>query len=375
MSELAIPDLKIENFRCFRELSIEKLARVNLITGRNAVGKSFVLEALELYASRGDLGVLLRQLQTRGDLAVSHEAVGGRTWSKLAQPLESLAALFYGWSPDVTGRSLRVQTTLGELAVELVQEPLGRSTSGVAGDAEEDPQSSDGQSEPRLLAKWDGKRLLHISLFGEVTADLGLRNPQIKRRLDDLRLPVCSWRLGGPDFAALARMWSAVELLPAGARVREAMKLLHPGLEGLNFRQEGNGADRFVPQVKLAGMDRVIPLESLGDGSGRILAIALGLVSVQGGILLLDEVETGLHYSVESDLWRMVFKTARELNVQVFATTHSWDCIEAFQEAAAEADDDEGRLIRLQRKEDRLYVTTFDREDLAVVARHEIEVR
>ena len=65
--------------------------------------------------------------------------------------------------------------------------------------------------------------------------------------------------------------------------------------------------------------------------------IVLSLVNARGGVLLIDEFENGLHYSVQLDAWRMIFNLAQSLNVQVFATTHSWDAVESFQTAAAEA--------------------------------------
>ena len=82
----------------------------------------------------------------------------------------------------------------------------------------------------------------------------------------------------------------------------------------------------------------------------RALGISLALVNVKDGILLIDEFENGLYYSVQPELWQFIFRVARRLNVQVFATTHSWDCIEAFQKAASTDKQAEGFLIRLESK-------------------------
>ena len=76
------------------------------------------------------------------------------------------------------------------------------------------------------------------------------------------------------------------------------------------------------------------------------------LAHAKDGVLLVDEIENGIHYSVQPDLWRVVFEMATRLNVQVFATTHSYDCIKAFEEAARESEE-EGVLVRLARKGDR----------------------
>lgn len=111
----------------------------------------------------------------------------------------------------------------------------------------------------------------------------------------------------------------------------------------------------------------------------RIFAMTVGLIRAEDGILLIDEIENGLHYSVQPDLWQMIFETAKELDVQVFATTHSFDCIRAFQQAAEESGA-EGRLISLRRskREDedgKIVAVPYDEDTLKSVARSNIEVR
>ena len=107
----------------------------------------------------------------------------------------------------------------------------------------------------------------------------------------------------------------------------------------------------------------------------RILGIALAQVNAKDGILLIDEFENGLYYSVQPDLWRFIFRLAHSLNVQVFATTHRWDCIEAFQRAAREDRQEEGLLIRLESKKGEIGVTLYDEQELTIATREHIEVR
>ncbi len=110
--------------------------------------------------------------------------------------------------------------------------------------------------------------------------------------------------------------------------------------------------------VRLEGETDPTPLKSAGDGMVRIFQVALALESAKNGrttsadshnrpfrpellstravgMLLVDEIENGIHYTVLPDLWRFIFRVAHLHNVQVFATTHSWDCVEAFQGVAA----------------------------------------
>ncbi len=101
----------------------------------------------------------------------------------------------------------------------------------------------------------------------------------------------------------------------------------------------------------------------------RMFGIALALVNSRNGILLVDEIENGLHYSAQPDVWRLIFRLASRLNVQVFATTHSWDCIEAFQEDTQNA----GLLIRLESKKGKIVATLFDEQELGIATREQIE--
>ena len=107
----------------------------------------------------------------------------------------------------------------------------------------------------------------------------------------------------------------------------------------------------------------------------RAPGISLALVNARNGILLIDEFENGLYYTVQPDIWRLIFQVARRLNIQVFATTHSWDCIEAFQLAAKEEHQEEGYLIRLEYIQDKVTATVFDESKLGIATREHIEVR
>ena len=118
-----------------------------------------------------------------------------------------------------------------------------------------------------------------------------------------------------------------------------------------------------------------MPLRSLGDGALRLFAVALGLGVSRDGFLLIDEAENGIHYSVERDYWRMVLQTAHENNVQVVATTHSWDCIRGFAQAATDLNDVDGVLVRLDRQAETLHAVEYSEEELQIAAEQGIEVR
>ncbi len=127
--------------------------------------------------------------------------------------------------------------------------------------------------------------------------------------------------------------------------------------------------------VKLKGCDRPVPLKSCGDGATRLFGVALALANSAGGFLLIDEAENGLHWSVERNFWRMVLKATQENDVQVFATTHSWDCIAGFAKAVNETPEEDGLLLRLDRADGQVRAVAYTEAQLQVAADQRIEVR
>jgi hypothetical protein len=163
----------------------------------------------------------------------------------------------------------------------------------------------------------------------------------------------------GLSITDIGKFWDNVTLSPQENDVLKTLKIIEPDIERVNLigTQKSARYRERIPIIKISTFDDPIPLKSLGEGMNRIFGIALALVNSKGGMLLVDEVESGLHYSVHLEMWRFIFQAAKRLDVQVFATTHSWDCISAFQQASQENEED-GLLIRLENKKEKLFPLT-----------------
>jgi predicted ATPase len=168
-------------------------------------------------------------------------------------------------------------------------------------------------------------------------------------------------------------MFERIVLTPDEATVLQALRTIEPDIERIasigSARQSARDG-RGGLAMMVAG--RRIPIGSMGDGIWRLLGIALALVNARGGVLLVDEIDTGLHYSVLVDMWRLVLETARNLDVQVFATTHSRDCYEALA-AVAEAGRNEISLQRIERG--KIDAVSFSELEIRQAAERELEVR
>jgi hypothetical protein len=123
------------------------------------------------------------------------------------------------------------------------------------------------------------------------------------------------------------------------------------------------------------GAGTLIPLPEMGDGIVRLADLALVIREAAHGIVLVDEIENGIHYSALENVWKALGQAAREQDVQLFATTHSFECIAAAHRAFSEGDDYDLRLIRLERVKEKTRAVAYDREVLEAAIEADMEVR
>lgn len=102
-----------------------------------------------------------------------------------------------------------------------------------------------------------------------------------------------------------------------------ALQVVEPRLRSLRVQIMG-GVPLIYGDI---GAKRLIPFPLMGDGMSRLLGIALAMTDAQDGILLIDEIENGIHHSVMPELWKTVADLAERYNAQIFATTHSIECV------------------------------------------------
>lgn len=374
MSNLILNSLEIRNFRAFEHLQIERLGRVNLIVGKNNVGKTSLLEAIQLYASRASTPTFIWEIM-RARREVNKPFVN------VKDMLAALKYLFYGRNDikpgiqpikigPINSRSIGSSNLPSKTLSISIDWSIAETLNGVLNMRQLKPgedYSSDALV-PRFTIQAAGTTLSYA---------IDPLLPQGILRLNSNEIPCMFAPAHGLNEQHLTNLWDWIALTNLESEVLAALRLIAPGLVDLNFVSTPlSGGDR-IPVVKITNVDEPLPLYSLGDGMLRTLGISLALVNAKDGILLIDEFENGLYYSVQPDVWRLIFRVARSLNIQVFATTHSWDCVEAFQQAAQEntQNEGEGLLIRLESKMDKIVPTLFNARQLGIATREHIEVR
>jgi ABC-type cobalamin/Fe3+-siderophores transport system ATPase subunit len=379
MGKLFLDSLEIQNFRGFRHLQIEKLGRVNLIVGKNNIGKTALLEALELYARRGSPNLIRLFLRTRNELSDSARrglsSISGD--DELDRVLEALRYLFYG-RKEIKGNSLPGPLRIGSInsSTGMLMISLGWFTT--------EPNQPEGVAKWRLLQPEEylmvDNPIPRFSIeWGQQKINVPILARLPLRVLSQLQEANCiSIGVNGLTEGRTSLYWGRVALTDLEQEVLNALQIIAPGVSRLAFISDSEESSRVtvrVPLIKVKDIDAPFPFRGLGNGMSRILGLTLALVNAQDGILLIDEIENGIHYSAQQELWQMIFRLAGRLNIQVFATTHSWDCIEAFQKAAKENAQEKGMLIRLSLEQGEIDATLFDEEELQIVTRERMEVR
>jgi hypothetical protein len=359
-----LPSLTIEGFRAFRRLEVPRLGRVNLIVGSNNVGKTSLLEALQLLTAGARFPALLDIiLENRGEISMERQGSGREI---------DLLRVFHRSSSGESHRQLRVAAASRELAVSRAWALLDDDGEHLLGTRAgryrvvSDPSAPSWNAVEVLYVGMEGVPPFPLLLDGSLDLPTGLMD-----RADRAALKSCHVPAAGLRESESARLWDSVVLQGEEDFLIEVLRVIAPDIGRVFFIEAG---EHRVAFIRRAGQRTAEPLHSLGGGMRRLLDLALGLVDARGGLLLVDEIENGIHYSVQPDLWSLVFEAATRLDVQVFATTHSWDCIEAFQQAAA-AHPATGELIRLHRSDAGIAATVADEADLAIITRQAIEVR
>lgn len=359
--------LTIKDFRAFPSLELQGLSRVNLIVGKNNAGKTSILEAIEMLAWGGRPTSLLRGPRRRGEVSLE----GGEERPRVDFDVRHL---FLGHRiKDGASFSLAGGTNGETAVVRCIVKPASREQS----DPGLFPEQLDTEAPLVLLItgpdNTDGTAIA-VSPSGSLVGDVRRSFPFSSASALAAPSSVVFVGTEGAEAFSLQQIWDSLVLTPEEEKVVAAMKIIEPSIERLAFTSRDQRSAN-VAFVKLAGEDQRVPLGSFGDGTRRLLALAIFIAKAAGGVLLVDEIDTGLHYTTLESMWRFVIETARRLDVQVFATSHSGDCVRslAWLQTETPALAEDVSVHRIERGVEK--AVRYSASDIEVAARHHMEVR
>lgn len=352
--------MTISNFRGLSDLRLDSLAPVTLLSGKNNTGKSAVLEALFLnacgaYAAQHGASTVRA---FRGDGLLNLDATGESSpWDALFTDYESSKPIqIHTSSPDedltITMESLDEARNLGA-AVPLiqgagVQTVTSRLAVGVARRARGVPRNE------RFVS----------TLTATITQGMGVGNISVNFSLDKpADPPKLAFIIGARNRAnqqELADRYSRLKRRGRDQDLFQILKLVEPRLRAIEIL-----VDQGQPALHFNNGGSVsYPLTLLGEGTSSIVDFVTAIHAAPGGVVLIDEIENGIHHSILGNLWDSIHRAAERTKTQIVATTHSQECVQAAY-SALQKRKDRLRLIRLRRKDELLRATSYDIENLS----------
>ena len=333
---------RVKNFRCFKDLQINDLGRVNLIAGKNNTGKTALLEAMYLHTRPLSPNVLFDLQHVRG--LEQPDGYMSKYWRQIFYQLDS---------------ALRIQLA----GIE------ANTTDLSVLEITEFPNNKDTYNDIRhwyieLLVDRGRRDLLHSSPIAD-SVDVFLRfslreNDNLSQSSDvlvasDSQYPVFANEVhnrnsqmvptqGRPEEDSIRRQFSQIDSAGDLNFVIERLQVFEPRLEDLRLTEPYG-----IPMLAGRINGKLFPLRLMGDGINSACHFVLTMMADELDYLFIDEIENGIHYSVQKDVWKAIGQVAREQNIQVFATTHSYEMIEAAHEAFKDDDPYEFRFHRLNR--------------------------
>lgn len=337
---LPFEHLTITAFRGLRQLTLEKLGRVNLLVGLNDSGKTSVLEAIALMS---------RPLDPTWWLRLSRQREPSSMWpSRRLSHLERIRWLFPpGERLESEPAPLVVkaggQSHIMEVAARLkqvlkIEAPQDFEISGV--ELRVDFSIADGL-QSRSFTLWESEPV-H-------STDSEFAGPHC-----EVVLPYSHWV---PTLSL--RGYSQARLEGTSEDLTRLLSLIDPEIKGLEILQPEEESVLYVTHATHGP----VPLSVYGDGIRRTLLLAEAAVRAKGGLLLVDEIETGIHVSALGGVYAWLVRVCRELDVQLFVTTHSLEAIDALL-AADTTPEEDVVAFKLGRHEGQSVVKRYGEEQL-----------
>lgn len=300
--------IEINSFRGIKYSRIGDLKQINLFFGKNNCGKSSLLDAIFLIS-----GISNPKLPLNVNII--------RNYRRLEQ--SDMKLDFYSLDMSSPIVIMAENDEIRELKISVIES----SSSKVNLLSEDnDVASTELDNKYGLLLKYKvDNRAYESSIIMSHSSDNSLEQ-RINMPAHYKEKLTC--RYLNPKFDFNTSINGLVEVIKNKDEdfIVNALRLIEPRIKDFVLSQNEVLVD--------IGLEKRIPINMMGDGARKILSILTSIYECKNGMVLIDELSNGFHYSVMKGLWWSIISVAQKNNVQIFATTHDLDSIKGLRDAA-----------------------------------------
>jgi AAA15 family ATPase/GTPase len=379
-----LQSLKIEGFRGFQNFEMANLGRINLLVGKNNSGKTSILEAIQFLYVQNNLDIFLETISYRGEFS----------WSESNRTkVFEICHLFPGHEIIPSKEIIIIgsrESHQESVTISVKSIPIQLSLFSDKNDDLNNDNIFDDEEWNKLLLsiRWSqSQKPIELELLanGTLARDSIRRMASLSRISHKIGIDnkielrfLTPFSLTSSDMAAL---FDNIVLSPLEDLIIESLKIIEPKIERIasigsgKYSTANNLGVRGGFLIKIKNHDQPIPIGSLGDGFWRMLGLVLAMVNLENGILLVDEIDSRLHFTVMTDMWKVVWETAKKLNIQVFATTHNRDCWQSLAELITEEKITDNEITIQRIDKDKEKAVSFNTRQIYLASERDIEVR
>jgi len=351
-----LDSIDINHFRCFERVSLKDLKRVNVIVGRNASGKTALLEAIYL-----TLGVPALSLKVR-------------TWRGLSNLFQvsdqpsTINAIWrdYFYKFDQSNPASIVFKGSQDLARSFIIRCEPESGVKLSQGKDKDSDELSIKSLGPLSFEWY-----------KASRRIGSAKPEFDG--ESIKIKGGPEPLPGAFFASTqavsqqeaANWFSELSKRREEGPIVEALQRLFPFINGLSVEAQGT---QSILHADILSLPEKIPVGLISSGVNRLIALMVAIGTQRRGILIVDEIENGFHFKALPEIWRSLYELCKKSQVQLFASTHSQECLEALTDII-KGNEQDFSLLRTVREDEGCIVRQFNGEKFLGALEEEIELR
>ena len=356
-----INSIEINNFKGIKALQLDNLSRLTVIGGKNNCKKTTILEALFLLLTKKDPTIFNRLLSWRGINGI---------------PLEAefiYAPFFHNFNLRNNIKIIINKNKKDNLNLSISVDSKYKKTFSINNFPINNANQNNLHTILTEAVKFQYSSGINTILESYLSINDNGFDFEIKKDLYSnkfLGTFVAARQFNNylEDVTKLNRL----EIKGLSNNVVEVLKIIVPNLNSLRGITLGQSAMIYAG---IDGKIEQVPISSMGDGIARLLSIILSIANSENGIVFIDEIENGLHYSVLENVWTSLSKASEKFNCQIIATTHSHEFLTYVSKSNAENLITDFSYIRLNNRNDEIEGKNFDSELFSYAIENDMEIR